>query len=76
MNLTNLKTGERGIITSIDENCPMKARLRELGFCKGSHITPIHESISSNLRAYLIKGVVIALRTEDTDKIYIQPREV
>lgn len=55
-------------------NCipEIKKRFNDLGFIKGSKITPILTSPSKNIRAYLIKDTVIAVRTSDSHNIIVK----
>ena len=42
----------------------MKRRLMDLGFTKGTTVM-----CGSGIKAYLVRGAVIALRNEDADKV-------
>lgn len=55
-------------------NCipEIKKRFIDLGFIKGSKITPILTSPSKNIRAYLIKDTVIAVRDVDSQNIIVK----
>lgn len=55
-------------------NCipEIKKRFIDLGFIKGSKITPILTSPSKNIRAYLIKDTVIAVRDIDSQNIIVK----
>lgn len=45
----------------------MKRRLMDLGFTKGTTVTCV--LCGSRIKAYLVRGAVIALRNEDADKV-------
>lgn len=45
----------------------MKRRLMDLGFTKGTTATCV--LCGSGIKAYLVRGAVIALRNEDADKV-------
>ena len=45
----------------------MKRRLMDLGFTKGTTVTCV--LCGSGIKAYLVRGAVIALRNEDADKV-------
>lgn len=44
-----------------------KRRLMDLGFTKGTTVTCV--LCGSGIKAYLVRGAVIALRNEDADKV-------
>lgn len=45
----------------------MKRRLMDLGFTIGTTVTCV--LCGSGIKAYLVRGAVIALRNEDADKV-------
>ena len=47
----------------------------DLGFTEGTKITCIGESFFGSPKAYRIRGAVIALRTSDAGKIYVEMEE-
>ena len=49
--------------------------LMDLGFVPGTGVTPVLESPSRDMRAYLIKGCKIALRSEDSERILVKGKE-
>lgn len=71
MKLSNLKINEFGNIQKINCAPEIKKRFIDLGFIQGSKITPVLTSPSGNIRAYLIKDTVIAIRDEDSSNIII-----
>ena len=72
MSLDNLKNGSTATVQSINTGSNLKQRLMDLGFVKGATIKAIHQSPSKNPKAYLIKGVVIALRNCDASEIIVE----
>lgn len=52
-------------------NGNIKRRLLDLGLVKNACITPILISPSHGLKAYDIRGTLIAIRDEDSSLIYI-----
>lgn len=71
MTLSDLKLNEIGIINKINCSSEIKKRFLDLGFVKDTKISPILTSPSGNIRAYLIKDTLIAIRNEDAKKISI-----
>lgn len=71
MTLSDLKLDEIGIINKINCSSEIKKRFLDLGFVKDTKISPVLTSPSGNIRAYLIKDTLIAIRNEDAKKISI-----
>ena len=63
---------EEVFVVDIEHTALMKRRLMDLGFVPGTGVTPVLESPSRDMRAYLIKGCKIALRSEDSERILIK----
>lgn len=70
--LNNLPLKEVGIIDSLNSTSPIKRRLLDLGLIKGTKIKPILISPSGDPTAFEVRGCLIALRSEDSKKIYIR----
>lgn len=71
MTLLDLKLNEIGNINNIKCSPEIKKRFLDLGFVKNTKISPILTSPSGNIRAYLIKDTLIAIRNEDALNIQI-----
>ncbi len=69
--LDKLPINEIGIINKIDSNKNVKRRLLDLGMVLNTDVKPLYSSPLGDPVAYLVRGSVIALRKEDTKKIYI-----
>lgn len=74
--LTDLKIGERALISGIDETCNKERRQRflDLGFVKGAEIfietiSPLRDPVAYNLH-----DTLISLRREDAKMIFITKR--
>lgn len=72
ISLDKLKNGCTATVLSIKTNASLKQRLMDIGFVKGATVKAVHQSPSGNPRAYLIKGVVIALRNCDASEIVVE----
>lgn len=66
-----------------DENCrverlslagDMRRRLMDLGFTEGAKVTCV--LCGSGIKAYLVRGAVIALRNEDSGKVQVSKIKV
>lgn len=55
-------------------NGPMRRRLQDIGLIDGTEVVCLRKSPSGDPVAYLIRGAVIALRSEDSSKILIENR--
>lgn len=72
--LTLLKEGKTSIIKGIDETLERaeRRRLLDLGIYPGVNIRNCFKSASGEPIAYEVLGTIIALRKEQTEKIYLQ----
>lgn len=50
----------------------MRRRLHDIGLIEGTRIKCLQKSPSGDPIAYLIRGAVIALRSEDSSKILVE----
>ena len=69
MKLNELDINKKGIIKNVLATDNIRRRLMDIGFNKGVEIEPILEGKS--MRAYKVKGSIIAVRKEDTSKIEV-----
>ncbi len=72
--LSDAPIGSRCTVVRSDGRAAMKRRLMDLGLVEGTEVSPLFEGIFGNPRAYSIRGAVIALRREDTDRISVTVR--
>ena len=72
ISLDKLKNGCTATVLCIETSANLKQRLMDIGFVKGATVKAVHQSPSGNPRAYLIKGVVIALRNCDASEIAVE----
>ncbi|MBQ8780333.1 MAG: ferrous iron transport protein A [Oscillospiraceae bacterium] len=70
-----LKDGFSGRVTRLETQGSMRRRLQDIGIIKGTRIKCLMHSPSGDPAAYLIKGAVIALRSEDSRQIFIRPEK-
>lgn len=71
MLLSDMKPGQAGIVTGFAPDLSLKRRLQDLGLIVGTRIDCISKSPLGDPTAFLIRRAVIALRREDTEKIWI-----
>src|SRR3712207_7879650 len=71
MKLSELKTGEHGVIVKVTGHGGFRKRVVEMGFIKGKKITvllnaPLHDPVK-----YQIMGYEVSLRHSEADKIEV-----
>jgi len=71
-NLSNLKQGECATVLTINSNDSMCRRLQDIGLIEGTKVSCLQKSPLGDPVAYLIRGAVIALRTEDSSCVQIR----
>ena len=69
--LNKVPIGTTVTVHSIDSTLVSANRLKDLGFVKNAVVTPLFRSPLSNTKAFYIKGTIIALRHEDSQKINV-----
>ncbi len=69
--LNHLKPGEKGTVEDINLEATMKRRFQDMGLIKGTVVECAYISPLGDPAAYLIKGAVIAIRSEESGKILI-----
>ena len=72
MSLDEIKLNEKAIIKKVECQGNIKRRLLDLGFIKGTEITPILISPSKDPRAFYMRGSTIALRKEDAKNVLVK----
>ena len=69
LHLSELAVGESCRVAELDITGQLRSRLSDLGLVKGTRVTCVLESISGDPTAFLIRGSVIALRSDVTSRI-------
>ncbi|MGI6328771.1 MAG: FeoA family protein [Dethiobacteria bacterium] len=69
--LSSLPLRKQGIVASIIAEGFLRGRLLDLGFVPGTVVEPVRRSPLGDPTAYQIRGTVIALRSEEGDKILV-----
>lgn len=70
--LSALKEGSAARVTAMNNTGSMRRRLMDMGLVEGTKVICMHRSPAGDPIAYLIRGAVIALRNEDTGKIFVE----
>ena len=72
--LCDLRQGELAVIAQILHSCPIRRRLCDIGLIENTPIQCLFKNPGDDMRAYLIRGAVIALRNEDCSHIVVKKR--
>lgn len=69
--LTNLHEGQKGVVSTLLSTDQMRRRLQDLGIISGTSIECLQKGPNGDLVAYKIRGAIIALRSEDANRIIV-----
>ena len=72
LTLCDIDPGEKATVISVGGEDYMKRRLFDLGLIEGTFVECVGKSPSGDPKAYLIRGAVIALRSEDSINICVK----
>lgn len=70
--MSHMKAGESGRVTELMLQGEMRRRLQDLGLIPGTIVECVGRSPLGDPAAYLIRGAVIALRSDDSGQIIIK----
>lgn len=70
--LNQLYEGQWARVEAFDPKCAMRRRLQDIGLIEGTRVECLQKSPAGDPVAYLIRGAVIALRTEDSANIMVR----
>lgn len=70
--LSSLAEGTTATVMAMNSSGSMRRRLMDMGLIEGTRVICLHRSPAGDPTAYLIRGAVIALRSEDTGKIMVE----
>lgn len=70
--LSSLEVGKCGRVVKLESSGCMRRRMLDLGIIVGTEIQALYSSPWGDPTAYLIRGAVIAFRTEEASKILIE----
>ena len=69
--LTNLAVGQSAKIGRLDSQGGIRRRLQDIGLIEGTRVECVLKSPAADPIAYRVRGAVIALRNEDSDRITV-----
>lgn len=70
--MSAMQIGERGTVTAMQLTGTIQRRLLDIGLIAGTKVECVLKSPSGDPSAYKIRGAVIALRREDSERIFYQ----
>lgn len=70
--LKDVELGKSCRVTSLDVEGILRRRFLDLGLINGTIVKALNKSPSGDPIAYLIRGAVIAIRSEDASKIIVE----
>lgn len=74
MTLQEVKLNTKVTIKELRLQGSIRRRLLDLGILPNTEIEPIHTSPSGYMRAYFLKGTLIALRDSESSQIIVEQR--
>ena len=69
--LKDLELGQKAIVRKVEVHDSIKRRMFDIGLIPGSKVECIMKSPLGDPIAYMIKGATIAIRNEDSSKIFV-----
>ncbi len=72
LSLSQIKPGEKVLIKSLCATGNMKRRFLDIGLVKNTLVECVGQSPLGDPKAYLIRGAIIAIRSNDADKISVE----
>lgn len=73
LSLNDIKPGERAKVSRLMSTGSMRRRLLDIGLIKNTEVECVGRSPGGDPSAYLIRGAVIAIRSEDCKNIAVRP---
>lgn len=69
--LNDLKQGQKARVKSLSSTGSIRRRLQDIGLIEGTEVECLQKSPAGDPVAYLIRGAVIALRSEDASNVLV-----
>ena len=74
ISLNKLPLNSSGKISFLDFNGNLRRRFLDLGFTVGTKVIPAFRSPMGDPIAYIVRGTVIALRSDDAERITVEEK--
>ena len=72
MTLSSMREGQTAKVRELLSTGSMRRRLLDIGLVEGTDVSCLQKSPAGDPVAYLIRGAVIAIRSEDSSKILME----
>lgn len=72
--LSAIQEGQQATVETLLATDSMRRRLLDIGLVAGTKVTCLQKSPAGDPVAYLIRGAVIAIRSEDAERILVTPQ--
>ncbi|WP_040198233.1 FeoA family protein [Candidatus Soleaferrea massiliensis] len=72
LTLDHLSEGKTAKVTNLLSSGSMRRRLQDIGLIEGTQVECLQKSPAGDPIAFLIRGAVIALRSEDSSNILVE----
>lgn len=72
MPLNTVPEGTHALVRSLSVSGSMRRRLQDIGFIEGTRVECVQKSPAGDPVAYLVRGAVIALRSEDSSRVLVE----
>ncbi|WP_434310199.1 FeoA family protein [Hominifimenecus sp. rT4P-3] len=70
--LKELNRGQKAVIARLESSDDIRRRLQDMGLIEGTAVECVGKSPLGDPAAYLVRGAVIALRSKESDRIFIR----
>ena len=70
--LSCLRRDQRARVTDIAVSGSMRRRLQDIGLVRGTEVECVARGIFNDPAAYLVRGTLIAVRSEEADLIEVE----
>ena len=72
MTLNDVPIAQQATVRELRSQGSIRRRLLDLGITPGTMNEPVHTSPSGSMRAYFVKGTMIALRDSESREIWVE----
>ena len=72
LSLNDIKPGEHAVVSKIQTTGSMRRRFLDIGLVENTDVECVGRSPSGDPSSYLIRGAVIAIRSEDSQSILVK----
>jgi len=73
--LSELRPGERGVITRVTGSGEVRRRILDMGLVRGTEIVVVRRAPLGDPIEFLLKGYNLSLRREESEHVYVEVEE-